>query len=133
MDKINKFRVLTNNGIWKFTEGFFTQQFYVDFLRNTKIYTLGKFINQYDKNCKEIYEGDIICIYNLTTVNQNIVGDFEFEKEDLHFVVAKDQYNPNLYYPFSKLDGYSDFDNVEVVDNIYESNAESWDSMLYRY
>lgn len=133
MTEINKFRVLTNEGIWKFTEGFSTQQFYVDFLRDTKIHTLGKFINRYDKNLKEIYEGDIIKIHGLTTVSKNIAGNLEFERESLNFVVAKDQYDPSLYYPFSKLKSYCSSDNVEVIDNIYESDAEDWESMLYKY
>lgn len=133
MTEINKFRVLTNEGIWKFTEGFSTQQFYVDFLRDTKIHTLGKFINRYDKNLKEIYEGDIIKIHGLTTVSKNTAGNLEFERESLNFVVAKDQYDPRLYYPFSKLKSCCSSDNVEVIDNIYESDAEDWESMLYKH
>jgi uncharacterized phage protein (TIGR01671 family) len=72
-------------------------------------YVVQQFTGEYDKNKKEIYEGDIIRSYSAEFINENYVGEVVFV--DATFDVKIDD---------KTYAGLWSGDDIEVIGNIFE-------------
>lgn len=73
-------------------------------------YIIQQFTGEYDKNKKEIYEGDIIRSYSEEFINENYTGEVVFVDAGYHVKVNEKDYM-----------GIWSGDDIEVIGNIFET------------
>ncbi len=115
-----KFRGLSVNGEWYYgllsevkenrkgiQKGFYiSNKMGMPFAYQIRPETHGQFIGLTDKNGKEIYEGDVLHVWEHSVDDRGIV---RYDKSYTAFVVGK--YNCTV----------GEFEHIEVVGNIYEN------------
>jgi hypothetical protein len=82
---------------------------YTDLFEDEK-YIVQQFTGEYDKNKKEIYEGDIIRSYSDDFINENYGGEVVFIDAGYHVKVNDKDYM-----------GVWSGDDIEVMENIFET------------
>jgi uncharacterized phage protein (TIGR01671 family) len=83
-------------------------------------YVVQQFTGEYDKNKKEIYEGDIIRSYSEEFINENYEGEVVFVDAAFHSKINEKEYA-----------GLWSGDDIEVIGNIFE-HAESLNNKEYK-
>jgi uncharacterized phage protein (TIGR01671 family) len=73
-------------------------------------YVVQQFTGEYDKNKKEIYEGDIIRSYSKEFINDNYEAEVVFIDAAFHSKINEKEYT-----------GIWSGDDIEVIGNIFES------------
>jgi hypothetical protein len=81
---------------------------YTDLFEDEK-YIVQQFTGEYDKNKKEIYEGDIIRSYSDDFINENYGGEVVFIDAGYHVKVNEKDYM-----------GVWSGDDIEVIGNIFQ-------------
>jgi len=74
-------------------------------------YVVQQFTGEYDKNKKEIYEGDIIRSYSEEFINDNYEAEVVFVDAAFHSKINEKEYA-----------GLWSGDDIEVIGNIFETN-----------
>ena len=74
-------------------------------------YVVQQFTGEYDKNKKEIYEGDIIRSYSEEFINESFEAEVVFLDASFHSKVNEKDYR-----------GIWSGDDIEVVGNIFEND-----------
>jgi uncharacterized phage protein (TIGR01671 family) len=73
-------------------------------------YVVQQFTGEYDKNKKEIYEGDIIRSYSAEFINENYVGEVVFVDATFNVKIDDKTYA-----------GLWSGDDIEVIGNVFEN------------
>ena len=73
-------------------------------------YVVQQFTGEYDKNKKEIYEGDIIRSYSKEFINDNYEAEVVFIDAAFHSKINEKEYA-----------GIWSGDDIEVIGNIFEN------------
>jgi len=115
-DKINKKFVppshiaINGNGILLVTDsGMYEKLQNKNYCNVDQEYVVQQFTGEYDKNKKEIYEGDIIRSYSEEFINENYEGEVVFIDAGYHVKVNDKDYM-----------GIWSGDDIEVIGNIFE-------------
>jgi uncharacterized phage protein (TIGR01671 family) len=78
--------------------------------QNLSDYVVQQFTGEYDKNKKEIYEGDIIRSYSKEFINDNYEAEVVFMDAAFHSKINEKEYA-----------GLWSGDDIEVIGNIFEN------------
>jgi uncharacterized phage protein (TIGR01671 family) len=76
---------------------------------NKKEFIIQQWTGEYDKNRKEIYEGDIISSYSVEFINENYEAEIVFIDAAFHAKVSEKDYR-----------GIWSGDDIEVIGNIFQ-------------
>jgi uncharacterized phage protein (TIGR01671 family) len=76
--------------------------------------TVGQFTGLYDKNGKEIYEGDIVKTH-MPDETGYIIGEVEYDNDNACYVVKC-----KVFHEYTTID-FSHFDDFYILDNIHEN------------
>jgi len=115
-DKVNKNFVppshiaINGNGILLITDSGMYEKFQnKNYCDVDQEYVIQQFTGEYDKNKKEIYEGDIVRSYSDDFINENYGGEVVFIDAGYHVKVNEKDYM-----------GVWSGDDIEVIGNIFQ-------------
>jgi uncharacterized phage protein (TIGR01671 family) len=116
-DKVNKKFVppshiaINGNGILLITDsGMYEKLQNKNYCNVDQEYVVQQFTGEYDKNKKEIYEGDIIRSYSAEFINENYEGEVVFVDATFDVKISDKEYA-----------GLWSGDDIEIIGSIFET------------